>query len=152
MTSMPLDIEKINQMTTGSIPLAKHCGAQLIELERGRVKMRIPFEGNQNHIGIMYAGSLFTIAELPGGSLFFSAFDVTKCYPIVTEMSIKFLKPAKTAVTVEATLSDEEIERVKREVAEKGKSVYILELQLKDESGEVVATTTARYQARAHGR
>lgn len=152
MTSMPLDIDKINDMTTGSIPLAKFCGAKLIELEPGRVKMRIPFENNQNHIGIMYAGSLFTIAELPGGSLFFSAFDVTKCYPIVTEMSIKFLKPAKTAITVEATLSPEEIERVKREVAEKGKSVYILELELKDESGETVAVTTARYQARAHGR
>ncbi|MFZ5603318.1 MAG: PaaI family thioesterase [Pseudomonadota bacterium] len=152
MSSMPLDIKQVNQMTTGSIPLARHTGAELIELERGRVKMRIPFEGNQNHINIMYAGSLFTIAELPGGSLFFSAFDVTKCYPIVTEMSIKFLKPAKTAVTVEATLSDEEIERVKREVEEKGKSVYILNLELKDESGEVVATTSARYQARAHGR
>ena len=67
-------------------------------------------------------------------------------------MSLKFLKPAKTAITVEARLSDEEIERITREVAEKGKSVYILELELKDESGEVVATTTARYQARAHGR
>lgn len=152
MSSMPLDIEKINQMTTGTIPLARHCGAELIELERGRVKMRIPFEGNQNHIGIMYAGSLFTIAELPGGSLFYSAFDVTKCYPIVTEMTIKFLKPAKTAVTVEARISDEEIERVNREVAEKGKSVYILELELKDENGEVVAVTTGRYQARAFGR
>lgn len=152
MTSMPFDVERINQLTTGSIPLAKHCGARLVELERGRAKMYLPFEGNQNHIGIMYAGSLFTVAELPGGALFFSAFDVSKCYPIVTEMSIKFLKPARTAVTVEARLSEEEIARVTKEVEENGKSVYMLELELKDEKGEVVAVTTARYQARAHGR
>lgn len=149
---MPFDVERINQLTTGSIPLAKHCGAKLVELERGRAKMVIPFEGNQNHIGIMYAGSLFTVAELPGGALFFSAFDVSKCYPIVTEMSIKFLKPARTDVTVEATLSEEEIARVTKEVEENGKSVYLLELELKDNNGEIVATTSARYQARAHGR
>ena len=27
MTSMPLDIDKINEMTTGSIPLARHTHA-----------------------------------------------------------------------------------------------------------------------------
>lgn len=149
---MQFDINKINEMTTGSIPLAKFAGAEVIELERGYVKMKLPFEQNKNHIGIMYAGSLFTIGELPGGSLFFSAFDATKCYPIVTEMSIKFLKPAKTAVTVESRISEEEIERVTREVEENGKSVYILEQEIKDENGEICAVTTARYQARAHGR
>jgi thioesterase domain-containing protein len=149
---MQFDKDKVNELTTGSIPLAKFVGAEVVELERGYVKMQLPFEQNVNHIGIMYAGSLFTIGELPGGALFFSAFDVTKCYPIVTEMSIKFLKPAKTAVTVESRISEEEIARVTKEVEENGKSIYILEQEIKDESGEICAITTARYQARAHGR
>ena len=149
---MQMDMDKVNQMTSGTIPLAKFCGAEVIELERGYVKMQLPFEQNVNHIGIMYAGSLFTIGELPGGALFYSAFDVTKCYPIVTEMSIKFLKPAKTAVTVECRMSEEEIERVIREVEQNGKSIYILEQEIKDANGEVCAITSARYQARAVGR
>lgn len=149
---MQIDKAKVNEMTAGSIPLAKFAGAEVVELERGYVKMKMPFEQNKNHINIMYAGSLFTIGELPGGALFWSSFDATKCYPIVTEMSIKFLKPAKTAVTVESRISEEEIERVNKEVEENGKSIYILEQEIRDESGEVCAVTTARYQARAHGR
>lgn len=149
---MQIDKDKVNEMTAGTIPLAKFAGAEVIELERGYVKMQLPFEQNKNHIGIMYAGSLFTIGELPGGALFWSSFDPTKCYPIVTEMSIKFLKPAKTAVTVESRISEDEIARVTQEVEENGKSVYILEQEIKDENGEICAVTTARYQARAHGR
>ena len=149
---MQFDKDKVNQMTTGSIPLAKFVGAEVIEMERGYVKMAMPFEQNVNHIGIMYAGSIFTLGELPGGALFFSAFDATKCYPIVTEMSVKFLKPVKTAATVESRISEEEIERVNREVEENGKSVYILEQEIKDDSGEICAIPPARYQARAHGR
>ena len=149
---MQFDKDKVSELTTGTIPLAKFVEAEVVELERGYVKMRIPFAPNINHIGIMYADSLFTIGELPGGALFFSAFDVSKCYPIVTEMNIKFLKPAKTAVTVESRISEEEIERITREVEENGKSVYILEQEIKDEDGVVCAVTTGRYQARAHGR
>lgn len=148
---MSLDLDQVNKMTSGTIPLAKFCGAEVIELERGYVKMKLPFEQNINHIGIMYAGSLFTIGELPGGALFYSAFDVTKCYPIIAEMNIKFVKPAKTAVTVECRISEEEIARITQEVEEKGKSTYILEQEIKDENGEVCAVTTGRYQARAVG-
>ena len=89
---MQFDKDKVNEMTTGSIPLAKFVGAEVIEMERGYVKMAMPFEQNVNHIGIMYAGSIFTLGELPGGALFFSAFDPTQCYPIVpaTEPGLKF--------------------------------------------------------------
>ncbi|MAR89372.1 MAG: PaaI family thioesterase [Pseudomonadota bacterium] len=149
---MELDENKVSELIIGSIPLAKFVEADILELDKGYVKMRIPFEPNVNHIGIMYAGSLFTLGELPGGCLFFSAFDASKCYPIVTEMTIKFLKPATTAMTVESRISEEEIQRITREVEEKGKSVYILEQEIKDEKGEVCAITTGRYQARAHGR
>ena len=40
-------------MSTGAVPFAERAGVDLVELERGRVKMKIPFQGNQNHIGIM---------------------------------------------------------------------------------------------------
>ncbi|MCG8315606.1 MAG: DUF4442 domain-containing protein [Pseudomonadales bacterium] len=150
MTTQQFDLDAVRKMTTGAIPFAENAGVDLVEIERGHVVMKIPFEGNQNHVGIMYAGALFTLAEIPGGAIFMSAFDMTKYYPIVSDMSIKFLKPALTDVTCEATLSEEEIQRVTTEAEENGKSKFELTTVLKDASGEIVATTTGTYHARSH--
>ncbi|CBL45930.1 Hypothetical protein HDN1F_23470 [gamma proteobacterium HdN1] len=149
---MNFDFETVRRLTTGTIPFAERAGVDLVEFERGRVKMKIPFQGNQNHIGTMYAGALFTLAEIPGGALFMSAFDPTKAFPILADLSIKFLKPATTDIFVEASLNDDEIARINSEVESNGKSVYVLDLELKDTNGVVVATTHATYQARAHRR
>lgn len=152
MTAQNFDFETVRKLTTGSIPFAQRAGVDLVEFERGHVKMMIPFKGNENHVGMMYAGALFTLAEIPGGALFMSAFDVTRFFPIVTEFNIKFVKPAMTDITVEANLSEEEIQRITEEAEANGKSVYYLDLELKDANGEVVSVTTATYQARSHQR
>lgn len=149
---MNFDFETVRRLSTGAVPFAERAGVDLVEFERGRVKMKIPFQGNQNHIGIMYAGALFTVAEIPGGALFMSAFDMSKCYPILADLSIKFVKPATTDVYVEARLSEEDIARVNAELESLGKSNYVLDLELRDTSGTVVATTHATYQARLHKR
>lgn len=149
---MNFDFETVRRLSTGAVPFAERAGVDLVEFERGRVKMKIPFQGNQNHIGIMYAGALFTVAEIPGGALFMSAFDMSKCYPILADLSIKFVKPAMTDVFVEARLSEEDIARVNNELESQGKSNYVLDLELTDTSGTVVATTHATYQARLHKR
>ncbi len=149
---MNFDFETVRRLSTGAVPFAERAGVDLVEFERGRVKMKIPFQGNQNHIGIMYAGALFTVAEIPGGALFMSAFDMSKCYPILADLSIKFVKPAMTDVFVEAHLSEEDIARVNNELESQGKSNYVLDLELTDASGTVVATTHATYQARLHKR
>jgi thioesterase domain-containing protein len=149
---MNFDFETVRRLSTGAVPFAERAGVDLVEFERGRVKMKIPFQGNQNHIGIMYAGALFTVAEIPGGALFMSAFDMSKCYPILADLSIKFVKPATTDVYVEARLSEEDIARVNAELESQGKSNYVLDLALTDTSGTVVATTHATYQARLHKR
>lgn len=150
MNTPAFDFDTIRQLSTQSIPFAARAGIDLLEFERGRVKMIIPFDGNQNHVGMMYAGALFTLAEIPGGALFMSAFDMSKYYPIVTEMKIKFLKPAMTDITVEVSLSDADIERITQEVEAQGKSVFYLETELKNTQGDIVAVTTGTYQARSH--
>lgn len=130
-------------------PFVERCGLELLHLERGRAVVRLPFEPNINHVGMAYAGALFTVAEIPGGILFASAFDVRRFYPIVGEMSIRFAKPARTAVTVDARMSEDEIARVTAELEEHGKARYVLEQQVHDEAGVLVATTSATYFGRS---
>ena len=73
----------------------------------GFVRLRMPLEPNRNHIGTMYAGALFAIAELPGGILPLSVLQGT-VMPIVTNVDITFRRAARSDVTLEARLEPAE--------------------------------------------
>lgn len=137
--------EKIRAATRTSFRFVENTGLDLLEYERGRVKLMMPLEGNVNHVGMMYAGALFTLAEVPGGTLFGSAFDTKRFYPIVGEVNIRYVKPAMGDAYVVAAMSDDEIERVTSDLEEKGRAKYVLELEITDADGTVLATTSGTY-------
>ena|SRR5690606_9905406 len=145
---MPLPAEMARLFTEEKIDFVKRCGLKAEQLEPGFVRLRMPLAGNQNHIGTLYAGALFTLAEIPGGALFLTSFDVQRFYPLIKEMNLRFRRPASSDISVEAHLSEEEIARIQAEAEQAGKADYRLELQLRDVAGEVVAETSALYQLR----
>ena len=122
---------------------------KVLAMEPGYVKMMMPLEPNLNHVGTMYAGALFTLAELPGGAIFLTTFDVGKFYPIIKGMEIKFVKPATTDVTVEVRLDLEEAAKIQEKAHEAGKADYEWECEVKDANGQVVCVTSNRYQLRS---
>lgn len=130
------------------IPFVERTGIEVLELEPGYAKLKLPFEPNVNHVGTVYAGALFTLAELPGGAIFLSTFDSRKFYPIVRDMQIRFLKPAKTDITVEVRLSEQEAGEIAERAEAEGKADYEWQCELKDAKGQVVAVTTNQYQMR----
>ena len=147
---MAFPAEIARQFTEDKIAFVKRMNLKAEVLEPGFVRLRVPLAGNENHIGSMYAGALFTLAEIPGGALFLTSFDVSKFYPIVKEMNLRFRRPATGDIVVEARLGAEEIERLQSEAQTNGKAEYVLELQLTDGSGEVVALSRGIYQLRKH--
>jgi acyl-coenzyme A thioesterase PaaI-like protein len=147
---MPLPAEMARVFTEEKIDFVKRSGLKAEELLSGFVRLRMPLAGNQNHIGTLYAGALFTLAEIPGGALFLTSFDVQRFYPLIKEMNLRFRRPATSDISVEARLGTEEIERIQSEAEREGKAEYRLELQLKDADGQVVAETSALYQLRKH--
>lgn len=147
---MAFPAEIARQFTEDKIAFVKRMNLKAEVLEPGFVRLRVPLAGNENHIGSMYAGALFTLAEIPGGALFLTSFDARKFYPIVKEMNLRFRRPATGDIVVEARLSAEEIERLQNEAQANGKAEYVLELQLTDGSGEVVALSRGIYQLRKH--
>ena len=144
--SMPLEL--VRQLTEEQIAFVQRSGLKAEILEPGWVRLCMPLEGNQNHIGSMYAGALFTLAEIPGGALFLTSFDAQHFYPIIKEMNLRFRRPATSTIRVEARLSAEEIQRLQNQATDQGKAEYLLELQLTDDSGEVVAESRGLYQLR----
>ena len=147
---MAFPAEIARQFTEDKIAFVKRMNLKAEVLEPGFVRLRVPLAGNENHIGSMYAGALFTLAEIPGGALFLTSFDASKFYPIVKEMNLRFRRPATGDIVVEARMSAEEIERLQSEAQANGKAEYVLELQLTDGSGEVVALSRGIYQLRKH--
>ncbi len=144
--------ELIAKYVEEAVPFVHRTGIRSISLEPRRVKMMVPLAGNENHIGSMYAGALFTLAEMPGGAVFLTTFDASVFYPVVKEMNIRYLKPARSDVTIEIAIAADEAERIEKEAREKGKAEFILEGELIDRDGQVVARSHGVYQIRLIGR
>ena len=76
---MAFPAEIARQFTEDKIAFVKRMNLKAEVLEPGFVRLRVPLAGNENHIGSMYAGALFTLAEIPGGALFLTSFDASNC-------------------------------------------------------------------------
>jgi len=145
---MKLTAEMMKSFIEKPFDFVERMGLRVIELEPRSVKLSVPLQGNENHIGTMYAGALFTIAEIPGGALFLTTFDVSRFYPVIKEMTIRFIKPAKTDVTIEMVMSVSEAKRIVSEAEKNGKAEYVLEGEIRDTNQEVVAVSRGIYQVR----
>ncbi len=147
-----MDLNQAKKVLETGIKFVERSGLKVLELEKGRVKCLMPFAGNGNHIGTMYAGALYTLAEIPGGALFLSSFDVARYFPIVREQTIKFLKPVTGDVTIEIMISDARIAELQAEADAKGKAEFVLEGEIKTADGVVAATSSGIYQLRANAK
>ena len=80
------------------VPQAHRMGVRAVDLEPGRIVCWVPLSGNGNHLDTMYAGVLFTVAEVLGGGICLPSFDLTRYYPVVKSVRIDFRKPARTDI------------------------------------------------------
>ncbi|MGH3960071.1 PaaI family thioesterase [Mycobacterium sp.] len=145
-------VAMMNGAMQSTIPIAHKMGVQVVEARPGFAATTVPADGNGNHFGVVYAGVLFTVAEVLGGVIALSTFDSAKYFPLVKNVDIEFVGMARSDLRAEAGLDEQTIARVGAEAAERGKADFILEAVVKDAEGQTVATTRGRYQLRAHGR
>ncbi|WP_297794339.1 DUF4442 domain-containing protein [uncultured Marinobacter sp.] len=140
----------VNRIIGMSIPFAPRNGFSVEEIRPGFVKARIRLKGNKNHFGSLYAGAYFLVAEIPGGVL--TLFDLGPAYvPILKEMTLQFLQPANTDVTVTFELDAATVESVKAEADQTGRAAFSLQGFLYDDDGNHVATSIAQYRVRKKG-
>lgn len=130
------------------IPIFRAMEVEIVEAGRTTVAARLPAGPNSNHFGTTYAGCLFSVAEVLGGVYASTSLVLDGAVPLVKQVTIDFLRPATTTVTARSTLSEENIARVLAETEERGKSDFLLETEVTDEQGTVVARTTGTYQLR----
>jgi thioesterase domain-containing protein len=131
-----------------AIGIVKQMGLKVLSMKDRYVKLQMPIKENINHVGTMYAGSLFTLGEIMGGAIFITSFDMKKYYPIVKDVQIRYRRPATTDITVELAMSEDQVKQITKELDEKGKADFPLELQLVDANGEVVSIVQGTWQGR----
>lgn len=132
------------------IPFIGRNHFRVVELRAGYVKAKIALKGNQNHLGTMYAGAMFLLAEVPGGVM--SLFEFGSGYlPILKKLTMHYLLPVTSDLTIEVSLTQAELDAVRQVADEKGKSDFTLLLDMKDAQGQVVAQSEAVYQLRVKG-
>ncbi len=144
-------VETMNLALAQLIPRAHQMGIRFVELRPGYVRAELPFEGNGNHFGTVYAGVIFTLAEVLGGAMHFASFDIATHYPLVRAMSIDFLAPGRGELSASAELSSAEVAAVRAQAATGGTAPFALSAQVLDGHGTVVATTRGDYQLRPYG-
>ena len=133
------------------LPPAHRMGITIVEARSGFAAAQVPVDGNTNHIGTMYAGTLFAVAEILGGAISVATFDAGQFYPTVKDVQIRFRRPARSNVRAVAALNEQSVARVHAEAQALGKAEFGLDAELTDEDGTVVATSHAIYQLRRFG-
>ena len=131
-----------------AIKIIEKMGMRILEFQKHSVKIMLPKEPNVNHIGTVYAGSLFSLADYAGGVLFYASFDGKKYYPVLKEVTITFKKPGTTDITCEASMSPAQAEQIKCIADEAGKAEWVLDFELKDEKGDVCCIVHGIFQMR----
>ena len=101
------------------------------------VEMKLRF-WNRNYVGTHFGGSLYSMTDP-----FFMLMLLDNLGPeyLVWDKAatIRFKKPGRGKVRAEFRLSDEQLDGIRRAVAANGKTEPTFVVQVKDESGEVVA-------------
>lgn len=133
-----------------AVHIIHETGLEIVGLKDRYAKLVMPLKPNLNHIGIMYAGSLFILAECSGGVIYYVSFDIHRFYPIVKEVSISYKRPATTDVTLEIELSEEEAKVIQKEADEAGKKDWVMDLELKDTQGRVCSIVHGIWQLRKY--
>lgn len=148
--SADLDPAAATAFVHRSVPAMARSGLVVEAIEPGFVRLLMPLEKNRNHIGTMYAGALFAIAELPGGVLPLSVLG-GGFVPIVTHVDIDFLRAARSDVRLEARMEPALLQRLAAEAQLNGKATFELDLTILDDSETCVATAHGVYQLRSAG-
>jgi uncharacterized protein (TIGR00369 family) len=144
-----MDANAIQQMLDHHFPFTRFIGLQVKEIEPGKMQLRLPFAPDvQNHIGTVYAGAIFSLAEIAGGVALLLAFDPAKYLMVARRLEIDYLRPARTDLFCTPHLSGDLAAETHAVVAELGKADLPLTIEVVDTEGEIVSQVAAIYHVR----
>ena len=146
--SEPTREQKRTAMLRKVLPLYETIGLDVESLD-GEVRCCVPLTPhNSNHFGVMHAGVLFSLAEATAALAFSLQKPFRGMLVIAKQVDLRFRRPATTAVTGRATLSQADADMLAKRLSEDPKSDWTIATTLVDAAGEVVADADATFVLR----
>ena len=144
---MAVTVQDVLAFSHGSTEYVNVSGIYPEILEDRHIKLVMPLgKMHTNHVGIAYAGSIFVLLEVAGGSLISRTFDMTRIAPIVKGCEVKFIRPSNTDISVEASISKEEADEIWNRLENNGlRGDIVLNLEAKDAEGNVITKAKMNY-------
>lgn len=87
-----------------------------------------------NHVGTVHAAALFSLAESTGGEFLLTNFPNHQegLIPVVRRVEVKYKKPATGQINSAATLIDDTIDNINRQLLLKNRAIIKLKVDLFD--------------------
>jgi uncharacterized protein (TIGR00369 family) len=140
--------EVIEQLCKNSVPLFEFLNVSFEFNNDGVFRCHVPKERKvSNHLGSVYAGVQWSLAEVLGGIVFLSS-GINGYVPILKSMNINFIKPALTDLVSEVCFTSDDVDTMQKSLDIDGRYDFELESKIKDINGNVVATGHAVYAIR----
>ncbi len=130
------------------IPFTVDMGVVVERASKSEVCMTLSDKkSNQNMVGIVHAGALYTFGETVAGIA--AGFDtLDKAFPLARNGNIEYKRPARGDIRARATVPTTESDRVAAELDRDGRSELDVTVSLEDMQGEQVAVMNVHYSFR----
>ena len=144
-----MDASDVQSLIEEKVPVADFLGLEVEVVEPGHARLRMPFGPPiKNHLDIVYAGAIFSLAEIAGGVAMLSAFEQDSCTVLARRMEIDYVRPSRSDLLCEVTVPDSKVAENRAAVQAEGKADVTLSIEVQDERGRVVARVSAFYYLR----
>ena len=146
-----ISAENVEKFCKSSVPLFDFLDIKFEFLDDGVICCHLPYDRKvSNHLNSVYAGVLWSIAEVLGG-IAFAANSVPGYVPLLKSMNIEFKKPAMTDLIAQVRFSDDEALNMKQALENQGRYDFELASNVHDSNGNLVAKGLAVYAIRKMG-
>ena len=141
--------EELEKSLYEFLPLVKALDVRVEEGRPGYVKLSMSQSPIViNHFGAFHAGALYTFAETVGGAVVKASFDWENTTLINKRGEIRYRKMVTGKAVSEASFAREDVERIKAEVEEKGKTEFAYTVIVKNQDEEVACEATFDFYVR----
>jgi len=142
-----VDVGAINE-SLQQIPFTIDMGVVVEHASKDEVRMTLTDKkSNQNMVGIVHAGALYTFGETVAGIA--AGFDtLDKAFPLARNATIDYKRPARGDIRAWAAVPSSESDRVVAELDRDGRSELDVTVSLEDTQGEQVAVMNVHYSFR----
>jgi acyl-CoA thioesterase FadM len=109
--------------------------------------LRLPSGGQYlNHLGTVHASAQLALAEASSGEFLLRALrSMDGIVPVVRRLEAKFRKPANGAITSTVTTPPATLDRLRADLATKGRALIGIAIELHDESGAHTLSATVEW-------